>query len=108
MTPEDELPPVLALGGAEDRIIRPFQVETCKRHWNARVVILPNVTHDAMLGPQATKVAEALHTWLEDLQQGQGVAAAFGHGIKHSADTVRHGVRADAVISHSRQHRTLL
>ncbi|KAI8474240.1 MAG: Alpha/Beta hydrolase protein [Monoraphidium minutum] len=81
---EPLLPPVLAVGGAEDRIIRPFQVEAFAGqwgarvsvlpgveafawHWGARVSVLPGVTHDLILGGQALRVAVELLAWLEAL-----------------------------------------
>eukprot|EP00775_Hariotina_reticulata_P001700 gene1700-2046_t len=62
-----QLPPVLAVGGAADRIIRPFQVAAAGNHWGASVVILPGVTHDLLLGPQAPAVAQQVLSWLQHI-----------------------------------------
>jgi pimeloyl-ACP methyl ester carboxylesterase len=81
-------PPVLAIGGEDDRIIRPFQVEAFGPHWGARVSMLPGVTHDAMLGGQALRVAVELLAWLEALPAAGG-AAAEGVGDASAAAAAR-------------------
>lgn len=69
--PPDEraalLPPVLSLGGGADRIIRPYQVAAASSYWGADVIVLPGVTHDVLLGPQAAGVAQHVLSWLQGL-----------------------------------------
>jgi alpha-beta hydrolase superfamily lysophospholipase len=70
-------PPVLALGGARDRIIRPWQVAAARAHWGADVAVLPGLTHDVMLGPGVDRAFETLVAWLEQRveQKRERVAA---------------------------------
>uniref|UniRef100_A0A383VQ48 AB hydrolase-1 domain-containing protein n=1 Tax=Tetradesmus obliquus TaxID=3088 RepID=A0A383VQ48_TETOB len=70
-----QLPPVLALGGAADRIIRPFQVSAAREYWGADVVLMDGVTHDMLLGPQASAVSEQLLTWLQQVPMASVRAA---------------------------------
>jgi hypothetical protein len=76
------LPPTLALGGAEDKVIRPFQVAAAADRWGAKVVVLEGVTHDVMLGPQGELVASKLLSWLTSVP----VAALDNPNVKAAAD----------------------
>ena len=88
--PEDPkpLPPTLALGGAEDKVIRPFQVSAAAERWGAKVVVLEGVTHDVMLGPQAELVTSHLLSWLDTVPMAVTAGAAAAANVHSSQQQV--------------------
>jgi hypothetical protein len=44
-----------------------LQVSAAREYWGADVVLMDGVTHDMLLGPQASAVSEQLLTWLQQV-----------------------------------------
>jgi hypothetical protein len=44
-----------------------LQVSAAREYWGADVVLMDGVTHDMLLGPQASAVSEQLLTWLQEV-----------------------------------------
>ena len=58
-------PPMIVLGGAEDTIFRPREVERTAERYGADLQILPGLAHDLMLDTGWKAAADALAGWLE-------------------------------------------
>jgi hypothetical protein len=60
-----------------------MQVAAAHGYWGATVVILPGVTHDLLLGPQAAGVAQQVLSWLQcigrDAQEDTQLDTAARH-----------------------------
>ncbi|HEX6290332.1 MAG TPA: alpha/beta fold hydrolase [Herpetosiphonaceae bacterium] len=66
----DRVPvPMLVLGGAEDTIFYPYEVEATARAYGTSATIFPNTAHDMMLDPGWQPVADTILAWLD----GQGL-----------------------------------
>ena len=51
------------------------QVSAAREYWGADVVLMDGVTHDMLLGPQASAVSEQLLTWLQQVPMASVRAA---------------------------------
>jgi pimeloyl-ACP methyl ester carboxylesterase len=56
--------PMLVLGGREDRVFSPREVERTAKAYGADLEIFPDLAHDLMLGPGWQVVAVYLDSWL--------------------------------------------
>jgi pimeloyl-ACP methyl ester carboxylesterase len=56
--------PMLVLGGREDRVFSPREVERTAKAYGADLAIFPDLAHDLMLGPGWQVVAGKLDSWL--------------------------------------------
>jgi hypothetical protein len=49
------------------RLLLLLQVSAAREYWGADVVLMDGVTHDMLLGPQASAVSQQLLGWLQQL-----------------------------------------
>lgn len=56
--------PLLVLGGAQDTIFHPHEVEATARAYNTQAILFPNIAHDMMLEPGWQAVADCIIKWL--------------------------------------------
>jgi hypothetical protein len=52
-----------------------LQVSAAREYWGADVVLMDGVTHDMLLGPQASAVSEQLLSWLQQVPLASVCAA---------------------------------
>ncbi len=64
--PERVKVPMLVMGAANDRQIRPAEVEATARAYGTRAVIIPDLAHHMMLDVGWAAVAERMLTWLAE------------------------------------------
>ncbi len=57
--------PVLVLGGEDDIIVPPYEIEKTARAYNADYKIFPDTAHDLMLERNWRQVADFMIAWLE-------------------------------------------
>ena len=57
--------PMLILGGADDHIFPPREIEGVGRLYDAEVAVLPNMAHDMMLEPNWQSAADKIIGWLQ-------------------------------------------
>lgn len=57
--------PLLVLGGAQDGLFPPAEVESTARAYGVQAKVFPDLGHDLMLEPGGPQVAEYLLGWLE-------------------------------------------
>ena len=60
------VPPVLVLGGNEDKIVRPAEVEATAHAWGTTSVPFPSMANDLMLDPGWEDVAKRVLEWLDE------------------------------------------
>ena len=65
--PRKNRSPVFVLGGRDDAIFRPAEVEATARAYGARAHMIDGLAHDVMLEPKWRTVADALETWIRGL-----------------------------------------
>jgi alpha-beta hydrolase superfamily lysophospholipase len=58
--------PVLVLGGTEDAIFSPAEVNATAHAYRTQPEIFPDMAHDMMLEPNWQNVAERILAWLEE------------------------------------------
>lgn len=63
-----QAPPVLVLGGSEDRLIRREDLWATAAWYGTEAQILPGMSHSVMLDPDWMLAADALLAWLEKLE----------------------------------------
>ena len=59
-----QAPPLLVLGGADDRFIRPDAVRATATYYGAGAVMVPRLAHALMLEPRWEEAARPLREWL--------------------------------------------
>lgn len=57
--------PMLVLGGSEDALFRPDEVEATAQAYNTRAVLFQGMAHDLMLEPQWKTVAAHMAAWVK-------------------------------------------
>ncbi len=65
--PERPTSPVLVLGAQNDRICTPGDAQATARHHGVTATLLPGMAHMLMLEPEWEKAADALATWLAEV-----------------------------------------
>ena len=74
--------PMLVVGGREDRVFTPREVEQTAKAYGADLEIFPDLAHDLMLGPGWQVVAARLDAWLrQNLLGGVHVDVALPAGL---------------------------
>jgi pimeloyl-ACP methyl ester carboxylesterase len=64
-----QAPPVLVLGGTEDRLIRKEDLWTTASWYGTEAHLLPGLSHTLMLDPEWQVPADAVLSWLETLDR---------------------------------------
>jgi pimeloyl-ACP methyl ester carboxylesterase len=59
-----QVPPMLVLGAAQDRLFTTGEVRATAEAYGADLEIVPELTHDMMLGPGGKAVAARIESWL--------------------------------------------
>ncbi len=58
--------PLLVMGGANDLVFRPAEVEATARAYNTQAIIFPNMAHGMMLEDGWQAVADRIIAWLNE------------------------------------------
>ncbi len=70
-----QAPPMLVVGGSEDRFIRREDLWATAAWYGAEAEILPGLSHSLMLDPDWKRAADALLAWLDALEPPSEEAA---------------------------------
>ncbi len=60
----DSLPPILVMGGAEDRLLPPEEVRATGSYYRSKARLLPGLPHMVMLDPDWRRAHQELLSWL--------------------------------------------
>src|SRR5574341_879753 len=58
--------PLLVIGGANDMIFYPYEIEATAKAYRTQAAIFPDMTHDLMLGTGWQPVADRIIAWLSE------------------------------------------
>jgi len=58
--------PLLVVGGEEDRILTPTEMERTAKAYGGQPVMIPGAAHDLMLDQRWQQAADAILGWLND------------------------------------------
>lgn len=70
-----QAPPMLVLGGSDDRFIREADLWATASWYGVKPTILPGMSHSVMLDPDWKAAADALLEWLETVESKQAQTA---------------------------------